>query len=237
MLTLIIRSIIIYFIVLIVFRLMGKRQLGQMQPFELVLTLVLADLATIPMAEISVPLIHGIVPLLALLVIHYIITIITRFSPKFSELISGKPVIVINQNGIDYKAVKKLNLNIDDILEALRSAGYFSIDDVLFAIMETNGKVSVLPKAKSTPITKKDMGLVRQENSMPITLISEGKLLNENFKNIKVTKQEVLDYIKELKLNVKKTLVFTLDNNGIVYLQEMHKRGQAIQTKLKGKNK
>mgnify|MGYP001625158566 CR=1 FL=1 len=237
MLTLIIRSIIIYIIVLIVFRLMGKRQLGQMQPFELVLTLILADLATIPMSEISIPLMHGIVPLLALLVIHYVITIITRISPKFSELISGKPVIVIDQNGINYKAVKKLNLNIDDIFEQLRGAGYFSVDEVLFAIMETNGKISVLPKAKNSPVSRDDLKIKYEENSMPVILISEGKILKENFCNTKVKKEEVLNYIQKLKLKIKNLLIFTLDNNGIVYYQEMNKRAQTIQTNLKDENK
>ena len=234
MFTLIIRSIIIYFLVLLVFRLMGKRQLGQMQPFELVLTLILADLATIPMSEISVPLIHGIVPLLTLLVVHYVITILTRFSTRLSEIISGKPVIVINQNGIDYNAVKELNLTIDDITEALRSTGYFSIDEVLFAIMETNGKISVLPRSDNSPVLRKDLKIKSKENSLPVTLISEGRILKNNFQQIKCSKEKVMKYINSLNIKIKKILIFTLDNNGQVYIQEMHKRGETIQTELKG---
>ena len=234
MLTLIIRSLIIYFVVLIVFRLMGKRQLGQMQPFELVLTLILADLATIPMAEMSVPLVHGIVPLLALLVIHYVITILAKHFPKFSEVFSGKPVIVINQNGIDYKAVQKLNLSIEDIMESLRSAGYFSPDEVLFAIMETNGKISVLPKANNTPVTRQDLNFEGEENSVPIAIVSEGKLLNDNFEQIKVEKKQVMDFIASLNVKIKNILILTLDNNGKVYFQEMHKRAQSMDTNLKG---
>ncbi len=234
MLTLIIRSLIIYFVVLIVFRLMGKRQLGQMQPFELVLTLILADLATIPMAEMSVPLVHGIVPLLALLVIHYVITILAKHFPKFSEVFSGKPVIVINQNGIDYKAVQKLNLSIEDIMESLRSAGYFSPDEVLFAIMETNGKISVLPKANNTPVTRQDLNIEGEENSVPIAIVSEGKLLNDNFEQIKVEKKQVMDFIASLNVKIKNILILTLDNNGKVYFQEMHKRAQSMDTNLKG---
>ena len=234
MLTLIIRSLIIYFVVLIVFRLMGKRQLGQMQPFELVLTLILADLATIPMAEMSVPLVHGIVPLLALLVIHYVITILAKHFPKFSEVFSGKPVIVINQNGIDYKAVQKLNLSIEDIMESLRSAGYFSPDEVLFAIMETNGKISVLPKANNTPVTRQDLNIEGEENSVPIAIVSEGKLLNDNFEQIKVEKKQVMDFIASLNVKIKNILILTLDNNGKVYFQEMHKKAQSMDTNLKG---
>lgn len=232
--TLIIRSVIIYFLVLIVFRLMGKRQLGQMQPFELVLTLILADIATIPMTEISTPILHGIVPLLTLLVVHYAITLLSRFSTKFSDMISGKPVIVINQDGVDYNAVKKLNLTIDDITESLRGAGYFSFEEVLFAIMETNGKMSVLPKAEFSPLKIQDTDIKSQENSLPITLVSEGKIVMENFAQLSVPKEKVLKFIENLNVSIKKILIFTLDNNGLVYFQEMYKKGKTINSNLKG---
>ncbi len=232
--TLIIRSIIIYFLVLIVFRLMGKRQLGQMQPFELVLTLILADIATIPMTEISTPILHGVVPLLTLLVVHYTITLLSRFSTKFSDMISGKPVIVINQDGVDYKAVKKLNLTIDDITESLRGAGYFSFDEVLFAIMETNGKMSVLPKAQNSPLVKEDMKIKSEENSLPITIISEGKVIKENFEQVKVPEEKIMKYVKNLGISIKKILIFTLDNNGLIYFQEKYKKGKTLNSNLKG---
>ena len=232
--TLIIRSIIIYFLVLVVFRLMGKRHLGQMQPFELVLTLILADIATIPMTEISTPILHGIVPLLTLLVVHYTITLLSRFSTKFSDMISGKPVIVINQDGVDYKAVKKLNLSIDDITESLRGAGYFSFDEVLFAIMETNGKMSVLPRAQNSPLVKEDMKIKSEENSLPVTIVSEGKILKENFNQVKVSKEKIMKYIKNLGISIKNILIFTLDNNGLIYLQEKYKKGKTINSNLKG---
>ncbi len=232
--TLIIRSIIIYFLVLIVFRLMGKRQLGQMQPFELVLTLILADIATIPMTEISTPILHGVVPLLTLLVVHYTITLLSRFSTKFSDMISGKPVIVINQDGVDYKAVKKLNLTIDDITESLRGAGYFSFDEVLFAIMETNGKMSVLPKAQNSPLVKEDMKIKSEENSLPVTIISEGKVIKENFEQVKVPEEKIMKYVKNLGIPIKKILIFTLDNNGLIYFQEKYKKGKTLNSNLKG---
>ena len=137
MLTIVFRAIIIYIVVLFLYRLMGKRQLGQMQPFELVLTLIIADLATIPMAEISVPVLHGIVPLLTLVLLHFLLTLLSKLSSKFSTILSGKPVIVVNPNGIDYRALKNLNLSIDDIMEAIRGAGYFRLEQVQYAIMET----------------------------------------------------------------------------------------------------
>ena len=127
MFTIVVRAIIIYLVVLFLYRLMGKRQLGQMQPFELVLTLIIADLATIPMAEVSVPVLHGIIPLLTLVLLHFILTFLSSISNKFATFLSGKPVIVINPEGLDYKALKNLNLSVDDVFEAIRGCGFFSI--------------------------------------------------------------------------------------------------------------
>ena len=224
MLTLIIRSILIYFLVLIVFRLMGKRQLGQMQPFELVLTLILADIATIPMTEMSVPLLHGIVPLLTLLVIHYVLTLLSMLFPKFSSVLSGKPVIVIDPNGINYQNIKSLNMSVDDIFEALRCSGCFNIEDVLYAIMETNGKISVFQKSENT-----------QENIFPVVLISEGKIKQNNVEILKINTKKLIEYISNLNFKQKNILVLTLDKNGKMYIQEKNKKAKIFNTKLKEK--
>lgn len=221
MLTIILRSIIIYLIVLFVFRIMGKRQLGQMQPFELVLTLIIADLATIPMAEISVPVLHGIVPLFTLVILHFVLTLLTRLSSTFSSIVSGKPVIVINPNGIDYKAMKKLSITIDDIFEAMRGLGYFSLEQVEYAIMETNGKISVLPKAELAPATNQSVGAKVEKAAIPINIISEGKVLKENLALANLDENFLQEFLKSNlnKAKIKDVLVMTIDDNGVVYLQ------------------
>ena len=221
MLTIILRSIIIYLIVLFVFRIMGKRQLGQMQPFELVLTLIIADLATIPMAEISVPVLHGIVPLFTLVILHFVLTLLTRLSSTFSSIVSGKPVIVINPNGIDYKAMKKLSITIDDIFEAMRGLGYFSLEQVEYAIMETNGKISVLPKAELAPATNQSVGAKVEKAAIPINIISEGKVLKENLALANLDENFLQEFLKNNlnKAKIKDVLVMTIDDNGVVYLQ------------------
>ena len=233
MLTIIIRSIIIYLIVLLVFRLMGKRQLGQMQPFELVLTLIIADLATIPMAEVSVPVLHGVVPLLTLVVLHFILTLISRSSHFFSKIISGKPVIIVNPKGIDYKAMKKLNLSTDDIFEALRGAGYFNISQVQYAIMETNGKVSVMPKAEYAPLTNGDLKTNADESFLPIVLVSEGKIIKENIELANISQGEIEDIINKNSkgASVKDVLLLTLDRTGEGYLQLKKGEGKTITAK------
>ena len=233
MLTIIIRSIIIYLIVLLVFRLMGKRQLGQMQPFELVLTLIIADLATIPMAEVSVPVLHGIVPLLTLVILHFILTIISRSSMKLSKFISGKPVIIINPKGIDYEAMKKLSLSTDDLFAALRECGYFNISQVQYAIMETNGKVSVMPKAEFAPATNADMKNKVQDSFIPIVLVSEGKIIKENIALAGLGEEKVLEIIEKESgkdIKIKDVLLLTVDQTGEAYLQTKTGEGKSFTT-------
>ena len=232
MITIIIRSIIIYLIVLFVFRIMGKRQLGQMQPFELVLTLIIADLATIPMAEISVPVLHGIIPLLTLVVLHFVLTLITRFSTIASKFLSGKPVIIINPKGLDYKAMKKLNISTDDIFAALRECGYFSIADVQYAIMETNGKVSVMPKVESAPVTNGAMQLKMKESFLPIVLVSEGKINKENSQLAGLDEKEIRSIVeKQSKRKLEDVLLLSITQSGEGYIQMKNEAGKTFTTK------
>ena len=239
MFTLLIRSVVVYILVLFVFRLMGKRQIGQMQPFEFVLTLILADLATIPMAENAVPVLHGIVPLLTLVVLHFFLTFITRNSDFLNKVISGKPVIVINPDGIDYNALKELNISLDDLFEAIRSCNFFSIDEVQYAIVETNGTVSVLPKKANSPLTiedikqttivEKKLKINKEETTIPVTLISEGTILKNNLK-IANLDESFLTYIlnKTKTKNIKDILVLTIDGNGKIYFQLKNGKGLVL---------
>jgi uncharacterized membrane protein YcaP (DUF421 family) len=213
---------------------MGKRQLGQMQPFELVLTLIIADLATIPMGEFTVPVLHGIIPLLTLVSLHYFLTVLTRKSEVLSKIVSGKPVIVINPNGIDYQSLKKLNISIDDLFEAIRGCGYFSLDEVQYAIVETNGTVNVLTKKDYSTLTIGDLtnssdsrGNLNLENlkgidesTIPVTLISEGSINKNNLKEANINQETLNNIIKKTDAkNVKDILILTLDGNGKVYFQ------------------
>lgn len=235
MLTIIIRSIIIYVIVLILFRVMGKRQLGQMQPFELVLTLIIADLATIPMAEVSVPVLHGIIPVFTLVLLHFLLTFLSRISPKFGQIISGKPVIVVNPDGVDYRALKALNLTIDDLFEAMRGQGYFSLDQIQYAIMETNGKLSVLLKAEASPVTNKDLKIKTKETAIPVNIISEGEILKDNLKIAQIDENFVKNFVKEkLGCKLKNVLVMTIDKTGKVFIQQIGQKFRVYENVLEG---
>lgn len=227
MLTIIIRAVIIYLLLLILLRLMGKRQIAQMQPFELVLTLIIADLATIPMGELSVPLLDGIVPLLTLSVLHFVLTILTKKSTKLNHLISGKPIIVINPKGIDFEVLNQLNISIDDIFGAIRAKGYFKLEQVEYAIMETNGVINVMPKSDFSPVTNKDMKLTQENEGIPVTLVSEGGLMKENLTIAGLDEKFVQDMLKKAKIKkIKDCGVLTVDEQHNVYIQEKNKNFQ-----------
>lgn len=245
MFTLLIRAVVVYTLVLIVFRLMGKRQLGQMQPFEFVLTLIIADLATIPMAESSVPVLHGIVPLLTLVAMHYFLTLITRKSDLLNRVVSGKPVILINPNGIDYDALQKLNISLDDLFEAIRGNGYFSIDEVQYAIVETNGTVNVLPKKDFSPLAITDLKSAKieisnnkartvfdeEKTTIPVTLVSEGKVMKNNVQIANVNEEFISWVLKKTNTKkIKDVLVLTLDGNGKIYFQTKKGKGIVIKS-------
>lgn len=230
MITVIIRELIIYVLILVVFRFMGKRQIGQMQPFEFILTLIIADLAVIPMSEIALPLVNGIVPLLTLVAFHFLITTLTRKSNTFSRLISGKPVIVVNPNGIDYKALKKLNITIDDLFEAIRGSGFFNFDEINYAIMETNGKVSVMPKASKAPVSPEDLKIKKEDSSLPLTIIIEGNFMEENLKLSNKNKEFFINFLKKHGFNsIKNVLLLTIDSSGKMFFQNKNQSFKIFQ--------
>lgn len=215
-----IRSIVIYLFVLIVIRLMGKRQVGEMQPFEFVITLIIADLACIPMAELAVPLVHGLVPIFSLLILHFLICFLSRKSMKIRYMLSGRPAILISPRGINYMELKKLNMTLDDLIEALRGSEVFNIEDVAYAIIETNGKMCVIKKATIEPPTREDMKIEITPNGLPVNIIMDGKLMKENVSLTGIDEKFIDKCLKKAKVNkIKEVLLFTLDNNGNCFVQ------------------
>ena len=214
------RSIIIYICVLIVIRLMGKRQLGEMQPFEFVITLIIADLACIPMSEVSVPLGHGLIPILSLLVIHFFICVLARKTMVARYFLTGKPAIVMSPKGINYKELKRLNMTLDDLLELMRGCSVFSFSDVAYAILETNGKLCVIKKAETEPVTREDLKVKVSQNTLPINIIMDGKVMEENIEISGITVKEINQCLDQAKTkNIKDVLIMTIDNNGEVFIQ------------------
>ncbi len=211
MLNLFIRCLILYFILLIAMRLMGKRQLGELQPFELAITLVASDLVCIPMADSSIPILYGIIPVFSLFLVHIIITKLATKSIKFRKFLNGKPIIIIQNGNILPDVMKELNLNIDDVMEALRGAGCFNPAEVEYAILETNGNMSVLQKSQNRPLAPSDVGITPQKAEIPVTVIMEGEFVAENLATLDGSiKEDVLAYLNFIKLEQKDVLVLLL---------------------------
>ena len=213
-----IRTTILFVTLFIIMRLMGKRQIGEMQPYELVITLIIADLACIPMSDTSIPLLYGIIAILSVYLLHQIICLIDLHIPKAKPIISGKPSIVINKNGIDDSQLKSNNLDVTDLIESLRIEGYFALDAIDYALYEAEGTFSALPKKDY-----EDM-----QTSLPIVLIDEGKFDPKNAERTGKSKEYYKGLLKEKGCkDFKSVLIMTIDGNGKVYLQQ---RGQKYQT-------
>lgn len=208
MLNLFIRCLILYFVLLVAMRLMGKRQLGELQPFELAITLVASDLVCIPMADSSIPILYGIIPVFSLFLVHIIITKLATKSIRFRKFLNGKPIIIIQNGNILPDVMKELNLNIDDIMEALRGAGYFNPSEVEYAILETNGNMSVLPKSQNRPLSPDDINLDVDKAEIPVAVIMEGEFVAENLAQLEGdVKQKVLAFLNKIKLKQADVLV------------------------------
>ena len=190
------RSIIIYVIVLIVMRLMGKREIGQMQPFELAISIMIADLASIPMSDIGIPIFNGIIPILGLLVMHLIISVLNIKSSKIREIICGKPTILIYQGRIDELKMKKERFTLNELEEKLRSNNVMDIGDVEFAILETSGDISVIQKPNKRTTTPEDFNIMPDYEGISYNLVMDGKVMTENLKKI----GKNYDWLKRLSL-------------------------------------
>ena len=216
------RTLIILTTLIVLMRLMGKRQIGEMQPFEFIVTLIIADLACIPMADVSIPLLYGIVAIICVFLVHQILAVLEQRGNLFKRIISGKPSLVINKDGVDMLELKRNNMDVGDLIESMRSAGYFSLDDVSYAIFESNGKLSTMKKEERE----------NQPSSVPVLLISDGKKDQKNIDLIKISLNELNEFLTNNNAQLKNTEVMTVDGNGRVYLKTKNRKYQILQFNL-----
>ncbi len=180
MITVLIRSLLLVCFAVLAMRLMGKRQIGQLQPFELVIAIMIADLASTPMESLDIPLWRGVLPLMATVTLHQLFTLLSLKSQRLRAFFSGTPTVVIRDGCIDHQALEKLCFNLNDLLEELRSSGMLSPTEVGTAIMETSGKLSVFPSSANRPATPRDLKLKTGYEGIPLTLVLDGKVERAN---------------------------------------------------------
>jgi len=188
-------------------RLMGKRQLGQLEPFDLVTALMISELAALPMEDNRMPLISSMVPIATLVILQIITSIIQLKSEKARTLLNGEPSILIKDGEVDLKELRNQRFNLDDLLEELRLNGYFNLSDIHYAVLETNGNISIMPKEENTPITPKVLNLSVQEKPMPMIIINDGSINKQNLEKVGKNEKSYITF-RAFFSHVSRTLLF-----------------------------
>ena len=212
-----IRTGILYLLVVITMRLMGKRQIGELQPYEFVITIMISDLASLPMQDTRLPLLQGIIPIITLL---FLKTVLTQIGLKFQwtrKFVDGEPCILIHNGKINYSTLKKQQLNIDELLEELRLANYFNLDEIQYAILENDGQMSILPVDynSSKKSSSSNASSQKAEVKLPQILISDGKINKNSLTSIDKDEQWILDLLKKHNISsIKHVLIALYDTEG-----------------------
>lgn len=214
------RAIILYVLVLLVMRLMGKREIGQMQPFELVISFMIADLASIPMADIGIPIFNGIIPILGLLTMHLIISFLNIKSLKFRKIVCGKPSILIYKGKIDENVLEKERFTVNELQERLRGQNIFNLGDVDYVILETNGKITVIPKPEKQNVTNQDMKLNPEFEGITYDLVLDGTIMYDNLQKIGKDYKWLVKQIQKFGYTPEHTLIATINEKGDFFCQE-----------------
>ncbi len=215
-----IRTIILYFTVVITTRIMGKRQIGEMQPFELVIAIMVSELASLPMQDTRIPLVHGVIPIVTLLFLQAVISMAELKSETARTIFSGKPSIIIKDGKMDIKQLKYDRFNINDLFEELRLQGYYNIENIQYAILETSGQLSVIPKTELEPATKQDLNIKTTQDKLPVTLILDGKINQHNLKIIEKTNFWLKNELNKNNISsVDKVFIALLDYKGKFFYQ------------------
>lgn len=225
-----VRSIVLYIIVLIVMRLMGKREIGQLQPFELAIAIMIADLASIPMTDIGIPISNGIIPICGLLVMHLLISSINIKSRKMRELICGKPTILIYQGRIDEQKLKKERFTINELQEKLRSSNVMDFGDVEYAILETSGDITVIQKPNKRNLIPEDLGLMPDYEGISYNLVVDGKVISENLRMIDKDYEWLKKQVQKFNIKPEEALIVSINGRGNIFCQ---KKEQGIEKKIK----
>lgn len=215
-----IRSIILYIIVLVVMRLMGKREIGQLQPFELAIAIMIADLASIPMTETGIPITRGIIPILGLLFVHQIISLINLKSINARKVICGKPRILIYRGKIDEDALIKERFTINELEERLRDKDVFNIGDVEYAILETSGQISVIQKPNKRTTTPEDFNIMPEYEGIPYDLVVDGKVMDKNLTAIGKNYVWLRKEVGKFNMTPEEALLVTLNGKGEIFCQK-----------------
>ncbi len=208
-----IRTAIMYIFVTIGIRVMGKRQIGDMQPNELVVTLLISEIAAIPLQDTTQPLLNGIVAIFTLVIIEILISFACLKSIRLRRLMNGKSIVIIKNGVVDESAMRKVRMTVIDLVELLRDRDVFDLSKVAYAVLEVNGNLSVLLKSENQPLTPKDAEITVTDSPMHLPVITDGKLIDETLGELEITKKDIDKKLKNENCGITDVFLMTMDRN------------------------
>ena len=213
MLTVLIRSVVLYLCIMLFMRLMGKRQLGELQPAELVISVLISNIVSLPVEDPNVPLLMGIIPVAMLVGLELIVSVLSLRFRSIRTLMGGNPVVIIHNGVIDQGALKNLRFSIDDLMESLRSQGVFDLSQIQYAIVETNGTVSILPYEKDSPATPTQLKLTLAPREVPVVVISDGMVLEDGLRGASMSRKQLNKILEKEQVSVRDVFLFSADKS------------------------
>lgn len=214
MVTIIIRTVLIYVILIATVRLMGKRQLGELEISDLVTTLLLSEIASIPIENQEIPVMNAVIPIVTLLTLEVILSIILTKCPKLRNIASARPNIIISKGKLNQKELSKIRISLDELISELRQNNISDISEVEYAILEQNGKITVIPKAENKAPTAKQLGIKVHESGIMHLVVSDGKINSHNLKLLGIDKEKLKELLKKRNVTIDEIFMLTMDDIG-----------------------
>lgn len=213
-----IRSFVLYLLVIFAVRLMGKRQLGELQPSELVITILVSNIATLPIEDVNIPVIVGITPILSLVCFEVIMSWLILKFPKLRKIVSGSPKVIISNGTVDIHTLSELRLSVDDLMTSMRGCGVFDLSEVQFAMVETTGSFSVMKKKEEDTPTRADMFITAEREDPPVLIMSDGRLLETGMRSVGIGRKDICKLLNGMKKTAEDVLLMTADTAGKCYI-------------------
>lgn len=219
------RSIILYLAVVLAVRIMGKRQIGELQPSELVITIMISELAALPLQDLNMPLIWGIMPMFLMVGFELLMSLIALKSMKFRGIFYGRPVLLIYQGTVNQYELLRTRVSMEDIMEAMRRNGLLKVEDIQMAVLETNGTISVIPKPQAAPPTAEDLGIaVEETGGIPMILVMNGYKVEKNLKLKNIGERDLDHILRGYQIKLEDVFMLTMDDHKKTYLIKQEKR-------------
>ena len=218
------RTLILYFAVIAAVRLMGKRQIGELDPSELVVTILVSDLAAVPMQDLGIPMVAGLIPIATLIVLEILLSFLALKSRSFRRLINGQPAIIIRGGQLDIKKLRQMRLTTDEVIETLRKQNVSSVSDVKYGVIEPDGSLSVVLKQPQQQVTAEMLGLTPKDTGLPLVVVSDGKLVSRSLQLLHLDPRDIENRLKNQSIALSDVFLMTLDDCGNTFLQRKEGR-------------